>query len=119
MTLLQYLTITAFCLLLIAFVFILATNRKYTKGLWKTYIGWLVISGVLMSVYLFASVLSKTALASKYAHIIIIIGFVSEAIASITYIKSSNVLNSMAKRLGFAKEMSVEETLKLKARPKK
>ena len=83
MALLNYLIIAAFCLLPIALILMLITNTKYTKGSWRTFIGWLVISGVLMSIYLFASVLSKTEFAANYAAIINIIGFIAVAVAAI------------------------------------
>lgn len=110
---LKYMAVASFLLIGLAFIMMILTYTAYTKGYWKTYIKWLMISGLLMGIYLVSSVLSKLDMAKGYANLISIIGFVLEAIAALTYIKSSSVLDLMGTKYGFAKK-GVSETLKLK-----
>lgn len=81
----------------------LIAKGKFTEGYFKSYMGLVITSGTLMSIYLLASLVSKLDLAalSKYNLIIKSIGYVAEIIAAIVFIKSSKLLDKMANKYSF------------------
>ncbi len=104
--------ISAFAIIIIALIIVYISYTQFTKGMWKQYTMWLVISGTLMSIYLLSFVIAKMGFYPGYYNHILLLGFLAESIAALTYIKSSEVLKTMANKLGFAHK-PIHETLKL------
>jgi len=94
--------IVSIVIITIASVMMLLAHRKLTKGHWKRYVFWLLLSGGLMSLYLLSYVIAKMDVYPGYYSQILLIGFVAETVAALTYIKSSHVLNTMGNEFGFA-----------------
>ena len=112
MDLFTALGIFAFAIIIPTLVIMYIGYKQFTKGLWKQYTMWLVISGTLMTVYLFSFVIAKMGFYPRYYNHILMFGFLAESIAALTYIKSSEILRTMANKFGFAHK-PIHETLKL------
>lgn len=104
--------IVNFGIVLIAYILAVMSYRQFTKGMWKQYTLWLVISATFMTIYLISFVIAKMGLYPKYYNHILLFGFMSESIAALFYIKSSEVLRAMANKFGFAHK-TIHETLNL------
>ena len=95
--------IASIVIIAIAFVMMLIAYKKLTKGHWKRYVFWLVVSGGLMSLYLLSYLIAKMDIYQGYYSQILLIGFVAETFAALTYIRSSHVLNNMGNEFGLAR----------------
>ncbi len=89
-------------LIAIASVMMLVSYNQLTKGHWKKYVLWLMLSGMLMSVYMLSFVIAKMGVYPQYYSYILLVGFLAESIAALTYIKSSHALRAMGNKFGFA-----------------
>lgn len=94
--------VVSIMLIAIASVMMLISYSHLTKGHWKRYVLWLMLSGMLMSVYLLSFVIAKMGIYPQYYSHVLLVGFFAESIAAITFIKSSHALRAMGNKFGFA-----------------